>query len=484
MTLHDIVLDQLSFHPLRFILLAPVIFVLLRSIYRIFLHPLSLIPGPYLPVCTSAWLNLHAYFGDECTAVHNLHLKYGPIVRTGPNDVDIADGDALNTIYVEKGGFRKAGFYANFDIDGHKSIFSQVEPLERAPRAKAVLPLFSTGSLRAGSETIYKCVDRMVSRMKEEAKSGAPVNILNLTRSLAADAVTAYLFDESYGGLEEKDGKMSASGMVNAFVAVGRFFYLPNWVFRLLEWSNEKFFPNHEVNSSMSKVDTYVATVVDRGQTDEKLRGNYPARLMEHGFSQSEARAQCKDLMFAGTDSTGMNLATICFMLAKHPDTYERLRKEVVESKPSEPELQSLPYMRGVVREGLRLSMANPSRLPRLVPPSGWTFKGTFLPAGTIVSCTPFELHLNPDVFEDPAKFKPERWEAPTSEMNRDSIWFGLGTRQCIARNLATMELFCAVQRIVEEDVLRNAKSCQERIEILEWFNSKVKDEKIELLWS
>ncbi|KAF7507327.1 hypothetical protein GJ744_010761 [Endocarpon pusillum] len=57
--------------------------------------------------------------GNDCTAVQKLHLKYGSIVRTGPNDVDIADVEALNTIYVKKGGFRKASCYANFDIDGH-----------------------------------------------------------------------------------------------------------------------------------------------------------------------------------------------------------------------------------------------------------------------------------------------------------------------------------------------------------------------------
>lgn len=416
--------------------------------------------------------------------MHKIHLKYGAVVRTGPNDVDVADGDALNTIYVEKGGFRKASFYANFDIDGHKSIFSQVDPSVRAPRAKAVLPLFSTGNLRAGSETIYRCVDRMVERMKKEASTGKRVNILNLTRGLATDAVTAYLFDDRYGGLDEIDGEMSASGMVNSFVAVGRFFYLSNWLFRLLEWSSEKFFPDQGVNASMAKVDSFVAAMVDRSKADKRLKDNYPARLMENGFSESEARAQCKDLMFAGTDSTGMNLATICYLLAKHPEKYDRLRKEVLEGKPGEAELQSLPYLRGVIREGLRLSMANPSRLPRVVPPAGWTFKDTFLPVGTVVSCTPFELHLDPDVFEDPHEFRPERWERPTSDMNRDAVWFGLGTRQCIARNLATMELFCAVQRLVEEDVLKGAECCQEGIEIVEWFNSKVKGERIELVWS
>ena len=178
-----------------------------------------------------------------------------------------------------------------------------------------------------------------------------------------------------------------------------------------------------------------------------------------------------------------MNLATICFELAKRPEVYQRLRKVVLNAKPSEPELQGLPYLSGVIREGLRLSMANASRLPRVVPVEGWAFKGTYLPARTIVSCTPYELHLDPSVFDEPLEFRPERWQNASEAMQKSSIPFGLGTRQCIARNLATMELFIAVQRLAEEDVLGGAGCCGAKIEILEWSNSKVVDEKIELRW-
>lgn len=482
MALHNLV-DRLYAHSIYHAIFILLLALVVRSLYRIYLHPLSRVPGAWLPISTSMWLNYHTWIGDECSAVHELHLKYGPVVRTGPNDVDIADGEALNEIYVEKGGFRKPKFYANFDIDGHRSIFSEIEPSNRAARAKAVLPLFSTGRLRAGADTIYKCVDRMVARVKEESGGGEPVDILNLTRSLATDAVTAYLFEDSYGGLEERRERLSASGMVDSFVAVGRFFYLPNWIFQLLESCNGLLFPDNRATTSMSEVDSFVSTLVDRSCKDEKLRDNYPARLMAHNLSASETRAQCKDLIFAGTDSTGMNLATICFMLAKYPEKYEKLRAELLLENFRSADLQSLPYLKGVVREGLRLSMANPSRLPRVVPAPGWNFKGTMLPTGTIVSCTPFELHLNPGVFDQPHEFRPERWEKPSYEMSRDSIWFGLGTRQCIARNLATTELFCAVRRLVEEDILRGAVCCKDKIQILEWFNSRVKGEKIELIW-
>ena len=137
-----------------------------------------------------------------------------------------------------------------------------------------------------------------MDRMTAEGSTGKPVNVLNLTRSLATDAVSAYLFGEDYGGLEE-EGHLSASGMVNSFVAVGRFFYLPGWLFTALEWINEKFWQEEQVAESMAKVDGFIASITAKA-AGEKSSGTYPARLLEAGISESETRAHCKDLIFAG----------------------------------------------------------------------------------------------------------------------------------------------------------------------------------------
>jgi cytochrome P450 len=424
----------------------------------------------------------------------------------------------MATIYTEKGGFNKADFYANFDIDGHKSIFSETDPASRAPRAKAVAVLFSTTNLRQGQDIIYKCVNRFVDRLQEEGKSGKPVNVLNFTRGLAVDAVSSYLLGTSYGALDEngtreeknavkkevsnvspeteEDHEMSASGMVNCFVAVGRFWYLPLWAFQWVEKFDAWWNADKEVSNSLSQVDDFVGGVVSDAEaaiaaskSNEKTSSlshpltSYPARMLQAGITPSETRAQCKDLIFAGTDSTGMNMGTILFNLVKHPECYKKLREEILAANPSFDDLQSLPYLRGVVKEGLRLSMANPSRLPRVVPASGWTFKGTYFPAGTVVGVQPFSLHFNPEVFENPHEFKPERWENPSEEMLRDAIPFGLGARQCIARNLATVELYCGTERIARTDALSGAKTLKDKVEILEWFNSKVVGERIDIVW-
>lgn len=187
---------------------------------------------------------------------------------------------------------------------------------------------------------------------------------------------------------------------------------------------------------------------------------------------------------------------------------YAKAKTEVLHAKQKDSKYDpsSLPYLRACLRETLRLSSANPSRLPRLVSQGGWLFtpsadfsftehtqadkaqrqpqRSYFLPAGTLVSVQIHSLHHNPAIFKDPDEFRPERWDSPPEQlekMNRDYMPFSLGSRACIARNLAMMELNVACAAILESGVLDGATNVGDEIEILEWFNSKVRGERIEI---
>jgi cytochrome P450 len=293
-------------------------------VYTLYLHPLSHIPGPLVARLTSIYLYRLTYNGIEASTIEALHKQYGPVVRVAPNEVDIADGAALHTVYVKNGGFLKNPCYSNFDIDGFPTIFSDLSPSHRAGRSKAVVGMFAPQAIRDGKDVIYGCVDRMVQRLqkeKEEAK-GSPVNVLNVFRSLALDAVTGYLFSQTYNGINEQ--KLSAGEFVDSFVAVGRFFYLPNWLFKGLEFYSSRIEEGKpEVWKSFSAVDRFALTIVDEARAQgEKAADTYQGRLLKAGISRQETIVQCKDLMFAGTDSTGMNLASICFHLTQNPEKY------------------------------------------------------------------------------------------------------------------------------------------------------------------
>ncbi|RAO73778.1 uncharacterized protein BHQ10_009790 [Talaromyces amestolkiae] len=450
--------------------------IVLRCIYRLYFHSLSRIPGPKIAACTSLWLAYHTYIGDESSVIFDLHKKYGPALRIAPNDVDFDDGDAVEPIYVAGGGFPKTPQYSKFDIDGHTTIFSTLTLPERAQRAKAVAPLFSTASIRNASGTLDKVVDDFVSRVRTESKTGKPVNVLNAARGMAIDAISAYLFQQQYGAVTEQTSTMSASPFVDAYVGVGAFFnLLPGKIGDLVQSMADYWCADAKTNAAFRLINSFTQNLVN---TSVPKSGSYQSRLLEQ-VSPEQSRIELKDACFAGTDSTSTNTASIMWFLAKYPDVYDRLCEEVQRRTSQNEDPSTGSYLRGVVREGLRLSWANPTRLPRQVPKGGWHFKGHFYPEGTSVGVAATQLHKDETVFPESDKFRPERWENPTEAMLTHFFAFGKGTRTCIAKNLATAELTLATLKMAQTDMLRGAEIVTERIEMTEWFNSRIKGEEI-----
>ncbi|KAL4743985.1 cytochrome P450 [Aspergillus similis] len=448
--------------------------LIIRSLYLLHRHPLSSIPGPRLAACTSLWLAYHTYIGDECSTLFALHQRYGPVLRIAPNDIDIASGDAIEPIYLARGGFPKTPVYSKFDIDGHSTIFSTLTLPERASRAKAVAPLFSTASIRNSQETLLGVVDDFVERLRQGAQFGRPVNVLGLARAMAIDAVSAYLFHERYGALNENAEVMSASPFVDAYVGVGAFFnFAYGRVGEFLVGLHEYLTQPTGTAKSSTAIDDYTNRLVRQAVPKS---GSYQSRLLER-VSLRQTQIEIKDVCFAGTDSTGMNIASIIWYLVKYPEIYTNLRT-ALQNNPPDSDPLSTPYLRAVVREGLRLSWANPIRLPRSVPAGGWKYKSYFFPAGTSVGVSAWQLHQEENVFPNPLSFSPERWLEPnvTDDMLNNFFAFGKGTRACIAQNLGTAEVTLAIWKVAEKDVLRGAR-------ILQWFNSRVKGEQILVQW-
>ncbi|KAH8202696.1 hypothetical protein TruAng_003182 [Truncatella angustata] len=241
----------------------------------------------------------------------------------------------------------------------------------------------------------------------------------------------------------------------------------------------------------MQSVSRFTDSVLDADHTN---LDTYQSRLRKAGVSRDETLIQCKAVMFAGADSTAVMLATILFHLVRQPEVRESLRAELAQH-PSSVDPQTLPYLRAVVREGLRLGMANPVRLTRMVPlnGAGLTISGYHLPPGTKVGAAAYVFHHNPSVFPEPFAFRPERWLPGTKEthtnaqaqriQDRDTFPFGLGSRACLGRNLANHQLYIVVKEVVKSGVLEGARTCTDKIDIIEWFNAEIKGHELEIAW-
>lgn len=186
-------------------------------------------------------------------------------------------------------------------------------------------------------------------------------------------------------------------------------------------------------------------------------------QLNKNGITGLDACAEIQDHSAAGHETTGATLSFLTYHLSISPDIQERLHKEIIEAFGSTEgenidqlpykEVDSLPYLNGVVMETLRLYSAIPGAEPRIVPPSGMRATSELtIPGGTIVSIQPWTVHRDANVYPDPLKFDPERWINASPEqlklMNRNFMAFGAGVRMCIGMNLALQEIKLIVASI------------------------------------
>lgn len=151
--------------------------------------------------------------------------------------------------------------------------------------------------------------------------------------------------------------------------------------------------------------------------------------------------------------------------LINHPDVLEKARIEIdthvgQERLMEEAELTKLQYLQNIISETLRLHPPAPMLLPHFSS-EDCTVGGYDVPGKTILMVNAWAIHRDPELWADPASFKPERFENGQADM-RGLIPFGLGRRACPGSSLAqkTMGLTLGLliqcfewKRIGEEEI-------------------------------
>jgi hypothetical protein len=94
-------------------------FLLVRALYRRYLHPLHNVPGPFFASITSLWFTT-ILLSDKKQHLRplELHAKYGPLVRIRPNTVIVADPNHFGDVF----GWPKSDFFHAFRA--HPEVFS------------------------------------------------------------------------------------------------------------------------------------------------------------------------------------------------------------------------------------------------------------------------------------------------------------------------------------------------------------------------
>jgi cytochrome P450 len=145
-------------------------------------------------------------------------------------------------------------------------------------------------------------------------------------------------------------------------------------------------------------------------------------------MSDQDLRDELITLLVAGHETTATALSWTVERLTRTPRGWQAMREGGEE------------YAEAAAKEALRLRPVLPVVLRNLQQPA--TIAGVELPAGTVVAPSIYLVHRRPELYPDPAAFRPERFLGPDAQGGTYTwIPFGGGVRRCLGAAFALMEL-------------------------------------------
>jgi cytochrome P450 len=187
--------------------------------------------------------------------------------------------------------------------------------------------------------------------------------------------------------------------------------YLRMHMLTLTPWSRWLPTPGRrQCQAALARLDTLVGQHIQARRQKGEDHGDLLALLLAArdpatgaGMSARQLRDEVMTLLFAGHETTALALTWTWYLLARHPEVAERLRRDVATvlagRVPTGAELPSLPYIRMVVEEDMRLYP--PAWMIARAARADYVIGGYPIPAGTTVFLSPYLTHRHPAVWPE-----------------------------------------------------------------------------------
>lgn len=161
---------------------------------------------------------------------------------------------------------------------------------------------------------------------------------------------------------------------------------------------------------------------------------------LEVALTDDNLKALVLDMFVAGTDTTFATLEWVMTELVRHPRILKKAQDEVrrvvgCKGRVEESDLAELHYMRAIIKETFRLHPAVPLLVPR-ESVAACTLGGYHIPSKTRIFINTFAMGRDPEIWENPLEYSPERFEGAGGEIDlKDPDYkllpFGGGRRGC-----------------------------------------------------
>jgi cytochrome P450 len=456
--------------------------VLLLAVYRVALHPLKKFPGPLFFKITD-WPNVyHSFKGDRYLLLADLHKRYGPIVRFGPNRISCCSASALQSIYGVRANTGKADWYRIWEmLFGAASTATILDRKVHAKRKRVLQLGFSERALSDVEHILLRNTDEFCDILLDDSTKnsvdqkgwGPARNLSLLVGYLTFDNMGEMVFSKSFG-MQHRDTNRAFLGLsMDALRGLNTVAFIP----LLLTMKLHILFFNG-VHQGMMKYKHYCAN-----QSDERIARsgtlqkpdiwtrviNGKDDITGHSFTPEDLRSEAAILVSVASHPMRITVSALTHYLLDRPDCMQKLVSELRGTFEDVGEigvgdkLKSCSYLRACITETLRLSPSIPGIPLRTARKGGAVVDGEFFPEGTDLGVPTYALQHAEEYFADPFQFVPERWipavsqgttsKYQTAEAQRKAneafCAFSLGPDGCIGQTMVYQHVSVIVARML-----------------------------------
>ncbi|KAL9809940.1 putative cytochrome P450 [Arabidopsis thaliana] len=402
-------------------------------------------------------------------ALHHLSSNYGPVLflKFGCREVLILSSpDSIEECFTNHDitlANRPKTITSDHFSYGYKNFgFAPYGDLWRTLRRLSTLEVFSSVSLQKNSSIRTEEVSNLCSSLFRFSGGNSCKVDLRYRFTLLTAHVMLRLVSGNRG-VDESDSE-SETKFLDEFKS--RFFSSLSSMnvcdyFPVLRWIGYKGLENRVIEIQRMR-DEYLQRLIDdirmkkfdsTGSVVEKF---LKLQESEPEFYSDDVIKGIVVLMFnAGSDTSPVTMEWAMSLLLNHPDKLDKVREEIksnVKHKGiiQDSDLSSLPYLRCVIYETLRLHPAAPI-LPPHCSSKRFNLGNYEIPENTVLLVNAWAVHRDGELWEEADVFKPERFEGFVGD--RDGfkfLPFGVGRRACPAAGLAMRVVSLAVGALVQ----------------------------------
>ncbi|RVE42601.1 hypothetical protein evm_012742 [Chilo suppressalis] len=172
-------------------------------------------------------------------------------------------------------------------------------------------------------------------------------------------------------------------------------------------------------------------------------------------ISDEWIREEVDTFLFEGHDTTTSGITYCLYCLAQNQDVQEKVLEEQQSifgndfcGNISGGHLQQMKYLELVIKESLRLFPSVPFIQRKISEDT--VINGLRIPKDTSIVIDFFNMQRHPSLYDDPLKFRPERFE---NTARNPFTWlpFSAGPRNCIGQKFAMMEMKVTISEIIRK---------------------------------